>query len=139
MPAQRISMLAAFLITLVILWGCDRHASENSFPRGATPSPGTEPEAIAEPQVGCALFFYDRGCPDCLAIKNSLLVPFLEKIEVAIEDVKWLDVSKDEVAREVLRLEKAMGFNAHALAPIIIARGRAYCVISAVQRTIQGE
>ena len=96
--------------------------------------------AAAAPEAGeRILFFHDRGCLDCALVKDALLEPFASKLELSLSDVCWKDVEDRGAVRELLGLERSLGFASETLAPILIARGKAYCGLAAIRRAVEGE
>ncbi len=139
----RFSICFPVFAAFALLVACDRHpagsTAAESESRLANAVALEISAAVTEAQAAGVVFFYDENCPDCVAIKEGLLEPFLKRIGVPIEEVRWLDVTRPEVSREILRLENLIGFKAPTLAPIIVARGNAYCGIAAVRKVLEGE
>ena len=97
------------------------------------PSPASDPSTSGE----SILFFFDPDCPDCALVKESFLEPFASHLGLSLGDVAWKDVTKPEVARELLDLERNIGFRSRGLAPVLVARGKAYCDLESIRRAIE--
>lgn len=82
------------------------------------------------------LYFFDAGCPDCVIVDEELLPRLLEAEGWPPDIVRRLDVVGPETVRELLRLEKALGFRADPLAPVLIVRGRAHAGLDAIRDAV---
>ena len=83
------------------------------------------------------IYFYDRGCSDCEIVDRELLPAIVAREGVSLEEVRRHDVADPKSAKWLLFLEERLGFHASVLAPVIIARGRAYCGKRAVQEALE--
>ncbi len=115
---ERYSVVGALLVASC-LSGCQ----DQSRPTGATEEDGRDVEI---------LFFFDPHCPDCELIKTEFLDLLLARHGYSPEEVVWLDVTEPSVVRRLFQLEESIGFQSHAMAPVILVGETAYCSIDSI-------
>ena len=132
--------VAIAAITATLFWaGSDRISRSGADRDPTTLAWGDPAPPVADADDPTILFFYDGHCPDCTQVKEALLEPFASRMGLTLADVSWKDVTRPEVALEVLDLERRIGFEAQALAPILVSRGKAHCGLVEIRRFVNAE